>query len=789
MNHNEAAFVSHNGAKFWKDEQVLYYPEGSTQPFMAKITAFSSEPKKAHITYDAPEGNVFLAADLSSLEKLEDSYSLALNPGLLPEILLPEKTPIMSSDELDQKAYELYKKLTCADHVVIREDNGKWDHTWTGFGKTGKVTGINRSKEQFSFKVVGTNEELVAHSIQIFEILQNSPETKTSPPIYKAGEIAFLDKTWVPPGINCNLIKIESYNDEVDLYTINFIAPGFVDDNTKQLITDMMVSRDLVRKTQDGGADMNYVPTKSSTTPTKTTTTGTSSLIEAFFKVYGQDTVYSTKFWKDEMENAMQKVSYEVQLINGVQTPIFIIKPEHAAWKKDSSKNPLMCAFDATTKYLESIMGVKLSAQDDAAWYKAHPLITSNGLPQQNTITVLNDLVKPYGFGVKKVFCRKGTSAFEETIKWQKVLGINPIALDTRNQSNQEFLESLPEEARSMFNDSDWAFEYVDELPSIPLVVMNGASGTTTWATGLGHASYSSPRAYKGNGWHIALTYDRIENCNRFETPPDTDDMVDNTLVLDISSSKDDKGNTIRQSVERSYSQSWQGSNRSHSGYKPSEGGAQSGTPFQKTMAAIQKEELANGSGNNPNINSALKFSNNDVRKFKDAGVIRSSKKGNHPVMQGFIQFLRVLGLKKTDSTLTAEDFLYSKETLRRIAKTFEEEFCNSNFQYPYPGVTSVKGDREYLSDFALPIKESGSSAHLNYVEGDALFQEKLAKFLTFLICECGYLNTYAFFCAIHQGVNLVELDSTKGISIPFTDIHYSLFLNDLWLELTICYL
>jgi hypothetical protein len=105
---------------------------------------------------------------------------------------------------------------------------------------------------------------------------------------------------------------------------------------------------------------------------------------------------------------------------------------ENAKYKREVAgyKQVMMCAYDATEKYLKNLLGVGLDSTD-SSWYKAHPLTESSGLPEQHTITVLNDLVKPYGIGVSKVYILKGSSANEEQLAWMECLGHNPDAHDT----------------------------------------------------------------------------------------------------------------------------------------------------------------------------------------------------------------------------------------------------------------------------------------------------------------------------------------------------------------------
>jgi len=769
-----------NGKPFYLEEDVTYTPEHSKTPILAKIASFF-ENDRIYLTYSSPTGEVYTSVSPNTIKKLTEDNSV-LNPGELTARAIEdifeeqfskevEESVIEKKFELDQNSFMYYKNLKIGDHVIFRDNPGDYTGSWSGFGKTAVVTAINRKEEGFTAKIVDGGSYVNAWSNQIFRVLtpikdDDKPATPKALPIYESGKVLFLDKQYVPLGFSSNLVKVNYYNAETDTYCVDFIKTSDLPKEALALAKDFLVPNGTIKSYVDGGQDMNYQPTTSSSSSKSTPSTSYNTKV--YFKVYGGNILYPTYFNKDEMDKAMAKISYESETVDGQLSKVFTIKPEHTAWKKDTSKNPLMCAYDATSKFLDSILGVKIDS-DDASWYKSHPLITTNGLPQEHTITVLNDLVSIYGIGIKKVYCRKGTSAFPETLKWQQVLGINPTAQMTRDASNEEFLSSLPEEAREFLNASSWDFEYVDELPKVPLVIMNGGSGSTTWAAGLGHASYSSPRGYKGNGWYIALSYDRIENCNRFVDPPTTAGTEGTNDILDISNCKDDEGNLIKTSVEKSYS--WQ--NSSNSGYKSSEGGPQSGTPFQNSQKKNSAKKPSGMDTSTTTIDTALRYASGDIKRFKAAGGIGLSKKGAHPLMQGFTHFLKTLGLKKTD--LTNCDLKYSSPQIRKIAAYFAENFCNAEFEYPYP---NVEDGLMYLADCASSLPVGPNKEVLSYSEVYERFEDKVEKFLDFLIIDCGYLNTYAFLCAIYTKVKLIHPKSSKE---DFTDEHYQLMLNDLW--------
>lgn len=192
-----------------------------------------------------------------------------------------------------------------------------------------------------------------------------------------------------------------------------------------------------------------------------------------------------------------------------------VFTPENAKWKRPgySLGHVLMCAHDATKKYLANMLGIGLDSAD-ATWYKEHPLTESQGLPEAHTLTVLSDLVQPYGIGISHVYVKKGCSAYEEHLLWQSALGINPEAMVDRNKSNAEFIAGLELEGDALEfmkkQAKTWNFEYVDHIPT-PCIAMSGAMSPVGAASGGGHTTYYGPRE-KVSNFKMGLKYDRLEN-------------------------------------------------------------------------------------------------------------------------------------------------------------------------------------------------------------------------------------------------------------------------------------
>jgi len=217
----------------------------------------------------------------------------------------------------------------------------------------------------------------------------------------------------------------------------------------------------------------------------------------------------------------------------------FIIPKEKARYKYTVPKVQ-MCAYHATEEYLKSLLGVTLSYEDQV-WFASHPLVNGMGLPQKYTVTVLNDLVKPYGIGVSHIYVAKGSAINEELTQWQAVLGCNPKAKQSSQYSNADYIreisggnEELIKTFTSQFKDR-FNFEYVETLVMPAVVFTTTGSVSLSFAGGGGHSSYCAPRAKIHNAdWKLALKFDWLDKIqHKYKQDPPTY-KHENTLNLTL---------------------------------------------------------------------------------------------------------------------------------------------------------------------------------------------------------------------------------------------------------------
>jgi len=230
----------------------------------------------------------------------------------------------------------------------------------------------------------------------------------------------------------------------------------------------------------------------------------------------------------------------------------FIIPKEKAHYKYAVPKVQ-MCAYHATEDYLKSLLGVTLS-HEDRIWFASHPLVNEMGLPQKYTVTVLNDLVKPYGIGVSNIYVVKGSAINEELTKWQAVLGCNPKAKQSSQYSNTDYVreisggnEELIKAFTRQFKDK-FNFEYV-ETPTMPAVVFTATGNASlSFAGGGGHSSYCAPRAeLHSSDWKLALKFDWLDKIqHRYKQDPPTYKYKSKlNLTLDIYNCLDKFNNKL----------------------------------------------------------------------------------------------------------------------------------------------------------------------------------------------------------------------------------------------------
>jgi len=238
--------------------------------------------------------------------------------------------------------------------------------------------------------------------------------------------------------------------------------------------------------------------------------------------VEGEKDYWEVTLSEQELENILPHIYY-YKFTDGSDKDIVIVFKKNEAKYTRLYKNVMYCAFDATDNYMKHVLGVSMD-HNDRDWYRDHPVVNSSGLPQQNTIGIINELVKPYNIGVSNVYMQKNTSISPEQAEWMKILGTNPMSLLARNVSNNEYIDTITggnEELKKAIDVSNYNFQFVDFLAPAQYIVFTSSSSLIQ-APGGGHASYEGPRAHI-SGFTMALQLNRLENIHYLSTPPSND--------------------------------------------------------------------------------------------------------------------------------------------------------------------------------------------------------------------------------------------------------------------------
>jgi hypothetical protein len=264
--------------------------------------------------------------------------------------------------------------------------------------------------------------------------------------------------------------------------------------------------------------------------------------VVAYKKVYidveGDKTLWELPYVSDATLNSIKKAVKYKETESG--TTIFLSK-ENAKYTK-GHKSVQCCAFDATNEYMSSVLGCRLS-HDDRNWFVYHPDVTSEGLPMGHTFGIINELVRPYGIGISKIYMRKRSTLSADAREWMEVLGVNPKSVVDRDCSNEEYLDlisannpNVKEAMRSTID--DFRFEFVDKIPMGSYIIFRSWNDTGV-SPGGGHAMYVGPRG-DYSGFIVAIQLDR--NPKYHKTPSSKDYSDVEYLELDFWNSLSNEG-------------------------------------------------------------------------------------------------------------------------------------------------------------------------------------------------------------------------------------------------------
>lgn len=236
--------------------------------------------------------------------------------------------------------------------------------------------------------------------------------------------------------------------------------------------------------------------------------------------------------------------------------------------KRTWSRQVATCAYNATDNYLKHWLGRQLD-RDDKDWYSRHSLVTTDGLPQEFTFTVLQQLVEAYGCGIKGIQVPRTSRRFPEQNLFIKSLGANPLFMVNGNTTNEEAYEVLyPEAALPIFLEKEglentpsgraalkrkvfdgWRFECVD-MPDLGSVIMRQFTLSTVGHNG--GSNYYGPRSNfsvndETDKWLMAVQFAELKDIE-YLAPIELEEYkeYEGTVIYDWWAIKCDAGKTLR---------------------------------------------------------------------------------------------------------------------------------------------------------------------------------------------------------------------------------------------------
>lgn len=265
------------------------------------------------------------------------------------------------------------------------------------------------------------------------------------------------------------------------------------------------------------------------------------TMIKAFEQLKGFDTEWADFSPDDDYELPKDWKQAFYVYVNAADIPTAITKNRSVA----------CCAFEATNKYMQHWLGMMLD-EDDREWYKLNSLVTSDGLPQKDSFSVIQQLVEPYGLGISSIIVPPNSRRFSEYAPFLMSLGCNPFFLADGYTTNEKALEMMfPDEGlrntvgRELAK--SWRFECREE-PMKGCITMVQFQETKTGHNG--GSTYRGPRS-KGattnaqgqRSWHMCVKVDKLDGI-KYNTPMALEDYKEypGSSSFVFEAMKDDDG-------------------------------------------------------------------------------------------------------------------------------------------------------------------------------------------------------------------------------------------------------
>lgn len=191
---------------------------------------------------------------------------------------------------------------------------------------------------------------------------------------------------------------------------------------------------------------------------------------------------------------------------------VFAVYCEHddVVWnKKIVTRSVATCLYNACKDYMQHMYGMALD-DDDRQWYSKYAeKINEHGCTQAWTLTVIQQLVEPYGLGISRVRVPKKNMRMKEHEAFMLSLGCNPSFLQDGVTTNEEWALSMgmPEDLIPMAT-QDFKFD-CSNTPLSPAITLSVFGDTQTLNSHNGAANYCGPRGSRPSTMWVQL--DRLD--------------------------------------------------------------------------------------------------------------------------------------------------------------------------------------------------------------------------------------------------------------------------------------
>ena len=166
------------------------------------------------------------------------------------------------------------------------------------------------------------------------------------------------------------------------------------------------------------------------------------------------------------------------------------------------------CVYNATNDYMGHMFGMSMDTADKD-WYSQYDKkVTSHGCTGSWVLTVIQQLIEPYGLAIDRVRVKPGSMRYEEHRTFMTALGANPFFVQDGTTSNMEALGQMnidvsSSAAKDLIN--SWRF-HCDQESMQPSICLDQFDGLGVGAHS-GGAFYIGPRGHGSKaGFRMAIS-------------------------------------------------------------------------------------------------------------------------------------------------------------------------------------------------------------------------------------------------------------------------------------------